>query len=407
MNSETKGVSSFGLFILWFGAAVSIAEIYTGALLAPLGFAKGVQAILLGHLIGVILLGLTGLIGSQKRVSALTSTRISFGKYGSYGFSILNILQLLGWTAVMIITGARSVNEISKSVWGWDNQTVWCIFIGLLICIWIAAGIKKLNKVNLLAVGLLFILTIVLSTIVFKDLGLVNQSAGEGLSFGAAVELSVIMPLSWLPLISDYTRYARSSKGGFWGSVSGYFIGSSWMYVIGLGAAIFAGNPDPSHILLAANLGVSALGIVILSTVTTTFLDAYSAGVSFLNISSKANEKVTALLMAVLGTGVAIITPIEQYENFLYAIGSVFAPLFAILLTDYFIFKNRTIREDKNIYWINTIIWALGVVLYHYVMAMDLAIGSTLPIMAVISVICIIIKGVGERWISPKNVQKL
>ena len=27
--------------------------------------------------------------------------------------------------------------------------------------------------------------------------------------FGAAVELSVAMPLSWLPLISDYTREAK------------------------------------------------------------------------------------------------------------------------------------------------------------------------------------------------------
>jgi purine-cytosine permease-like protein len=128
------------------------------------------------------------------------------------------------------------------------------------------------------------------------------------------------MPLSWLPLISDYTRYARSSKGGFWGSAGGYFIGSSWMYIIGLGAAIFAGNSDPSAILLAANLGIAALGIVVLSTVTTTFLDAYSAGVSFLNINPGLNEKMTAIIMAALGTIIAIVMPIEQYENFLYAI---------------------------------------------------------------------------------------
>lgn len=404
MNNQTRRVSSFSLFILWFGAAVSIAEIYTGALLAPLGFSKGVQAILLGHLIGVIILGLTGVIGSQKRVSALGSTRISFGRFGSYGFSILNILQLLGWTAVMIIGGARSVNEVSKLLWGLDSQIGWSIFIGLLICIWIAIGIKKLNKVNFLAVGLLFFLTIILSTVVFKAPGLVSQASEGGLSFGAAVELSVIMPLSWLPLISDYTRYARSSKGGFWGSVGGYFLGSSWMYIIGLGAAIYAGNPDPSAILLAANLGIAALGIVVLSTVTTTFLDAYSAGVSFLNINPKVNEKIAALIMAVLGTAVALVTPIEQYENFLYTIGSVFAPLFAILLTDYYILNNKAIDEQKNVYWLNTIIWALGVFIYHNFMSMDLLLGSTLPVMIVIALICIIFKGVVGKWILLKNV---
>jgi len=403
VSNPTREVSSFNLFILWFGAAVSIAEIYTGALLAPLGFSKGVQAILLGHLIGVIILGLTGIIGTQKRISALYSTRISFGKYGSYGFSILNVLQLLGWTAVMIISGARSVNEVSKLLWGYDQQTVWSVFIGLLICLWILIGIKKLNKVNLVAVGLLFILTVVLSTIVFKDLSLISNTTAGGLSFGAAVELSVIMPLSWLPLISDYTRYARSSKGGFWGSAGGYFIGSSWMYIIGLGAAIFAGNSDPSAILLAANLGIAALGIVVLSTVTTTFLDAYSAGVSFLNINPGLNEKMTAIIMAALGTIIAIVMPIEQYENFLYAIGSVFAPLFAILLTDYYILKKTEITERKNIYWLNSLIWVLGVWIYHQFMVMDLIFGSTLPVMVVLALLNMIIKGVAGRWNILKN----
>ncbi len=405
MNSEgTRGVSSFSLFILWFGAAVSIAEIYTGALLAPLGFSKGIQAIILGHVIGALLLGLTGLIGSQQKVPALVSTRISFGRYGSYGFSVLNILQLLGWTAVMVIAGARSVNEISKILWGFDHQVLWSMMIGLLICIWIMVGIKKLNKINLLAVSLLFILTIILSTVIFNKPGLINEVPDGGMSFGTAVELSVIMPLSWLPLISDYTRYARSAKGGFWGSMGGYFIGSSWMYIIGLGAAIYAGNPDPAAILLAANLGIAALGIVVLSTVTTTFLDAYSAGVSFINLKPLANEKSAAIVMAVLGTAIAIITPIEQYENFLYAIGSVFAPLFAILLTDYYLLKKRSIDDRKNVYGLNTFIWALGVLIYHRFMAMDLFLGSTLPVMVIIALLSIIIKGVGEKWRLSKNV---
>jgi putative hydroxymethylpyrimidine transporter CytX len=280
MNDTAKEATAFSFFVLWFGAAVSIAEILTGGLLAPLGFVKGVEAVLLGHLIGVIILGLTGIIGTEKNISSIFSTRISFGVFGSYGFSVLNILQLLGWTAVMIIGAARSVNEVSKILWGFDQQNLWSMVIGLLICIWIAGGIKKLNKVNLIAVGLLFILTIVLSAIIFKDPTFIGKAGSGGLSFGAAVELSVVMPLSWLPLISDYTRYAKSSRAGFWGSVGGYFIGSSWMYIIGLAAAIFAGNPDPSTILVAANLGIAALGIVVLSTVTTTFLDAYSAGVS-------------------------------------------------------------------------------------------------------------------------------
>jgi len=44
MEEKTK-LSGFGLFTLWFGAAVSMAEIFTGGLLAPLGFSEGLKAL--------------------------------------------------------------------------------------------------------------------------------------------------------------------------------------------------------------------------------------------------------------------------------------------------------------------------------------------------------------------------
>ncbi len=96
--------------------------------------------------------------------------------------------------------------------------------------------------------------------------------------------------------------------------------------------------------------GLSALGIIVLATVTTTFLDAYSVGVSFTNIFPKLDEKRIALVMTVIGTGIALWVNIEQYENFLLAIGSVFAPIFALLLTEYFIIKNRQLRPELLIH---------------------------------------------------------
>jgi len=56
---------------LWFGAAVSIAEILTGGLLAPLGFQTGVTAIVLGHIVGTIILIAGGIIGTEERIPAI------------------------------------------------------------------------------------------------------------------------------------------------------------------------------------------------------------------------------------------------------------------------------------------------------------------------------------------------
>lgn len=389
---------------LWFGAAISIAEILTGGLLAPLGFQSGVAAIVLGHVVGTGILVLAGWIGTQERIPALVSTRISFGTYGSYLFSVLNVLQLLGWTAVMIIAAARSANEISKLLWGLDQLSLWSIGIGGLVFLWIILGREGgVKKANMLAVFLLLGITMVLSSVVFKDSTVLSAPPAGGMSFGQAVELSVIMPLSWLPLIADYTRFAKSKARAAWGSGLGYFVGSCWMYIIGLGAAIIAGNPEPSAMLLAANLGLSALGIIILATVTTTFLDAYSAGVSFGNVFPKFDEKRVALVMTVIGTIIALGVNIEQYENFLIAIGSVFAPLFAILLTEYFIVKNRKVQDAVLVNWGALIVWALGVGMYYQFITLDFVLGATIPVLVITAVLYRIVWGYTQTWKSCKK----
>ncbi|QIR77085.1 putative hydroxymethylpyrimidine transporter CytX [Sulfurospirillum diekertiae] len=403
MMEEKTSLSGFGLFALWFGAAVSMAEIFTGGLLAPLGFIEGLKAILLGHLIGGMILILGGYIGAKSKLPAIMSTRISFGRYGSYLFSLLNVLQLIGWTAVMIISGGRAANELGISLFGFDSINTWAIAIGILIGLWIWLGKVGFQKLNVVAVVLLFALTLVLCGVVFQEGSILNVMPTDAMSFGSALELSVIMPLSWLPLISDYTRFAKSKKGGLIGSFTGYFIGSSLMYAIGLAIALYAQDASVGTMMMALHLGFAALGIVLLSTITTTFLDAYSAGVTFTNIFPKMSERKIAFVMALLGLVVALMMPIEEYETFLYAIGSVFGPLFAILLSDYFIFKKVQIEPTLALHVGALIVWVIGVGLYYWMMTLDLPLGSTLPTMLATSIIFIITKKVMASWTLKSN----
>lgn len=110
-----KKTSVFQNGLIWFGAGVSIAEILTGTYLAPLGFGKGLAAILLGHLIGCTLLYLAGLIGGKTGLSAMETVKLSFGQKGGLLFAFLNVLQLMGWTAIMIYDGAISAGGIGAT----------------------------------------------------------------------------------------------------------------------------------------------------------------------------------------------------------------------------------------------------------------------------------------------------
>lgn len=376
MNIKSKEVN---MALIWFGAGVSIAEIITGTYFAPLGFSKGILAILAGHIIGCALLFLAGSIGSFSKRSSMETTKGSFGILGSKFFALLNILQLTGWTGIMIYDGALSINGIFK-----NGTWFWAIVIGLLIAAWILIGIKNVSKLNVASLSALFILTLVLCKIIFfnGDNSVVSSTQEEAMSFGAAVELAAAMPLSWLPLISDYTKESNKPVMSSLLSSLVYGATSCWMYLIGMGAAIFTSETDISLILLKSGLGWAALVIVILSTVTTTFLDAFSAGISFETISSKPSGKTVALIVTALGTIGAVFLPMDNITDFLYLIGSVFAPMISIQIADFFVLKNDS--SAKNIDLQKAVIWILGFALYRISLSWNFILGNTLPVMLII-----------------------
>ncbi|UYJ40419.1 MAG: putative hydroxymethylpyrimidine transporter CytX [Lachnospiraceae bacterium] len=389
---ENKGRTSlFENGLIWFGAGLSIAEILTGTSFASLGFGKGILAIIIGHIIGCLMLFCAGIIGGKERKSAMDTVTMSFGADGSKFFAFLNVLQLVGWTSIMIYDGALAANGIFNT-----GNWVWCLVIGALIILWVVIGITNLGKINTVAMAALFILTIIMCKVIFfSDTSGVKVS-GDSMSFGAAVELAVAMPLSWLPLISDYTREAKEPVKATLVSTIVYGIVSCWMYIIGMGAAIFTGESDVAQIMVKAGLGIVGLLIVVFSTVTTTFLDAYSAGISSETILSKLNGKYVTIAVTVIGTVAAILFPMDDITDFMYLIGSVFAPMIAIQIADYFILKAD--KSSKKVDMINAVIWVIGFVLYRYLMTVDIPVGNTLPDMAVTIVIAVIIgKIIGKK----------
>lgn len=368
--------------MIWFGAGVSIAEILTGTYFASLGLRNALLTILIGHLIGCTLLFFAGYIGGKARKSAMETTKMSFGQKGGLFFALMNVIQLIGWTAIMIYDGALSANAIwNTGIW------LWALVIGLLIILWIKIGITNLGKINTVTMTALFILTLVLCKVIFFGNGSAAPISEGGLTFGGAVEMAVAMPLSWMPLISDYTKEAEKPFAATLTSSVTYGIISCWMYIIGMGAALFAGTTDISLIMVRAGLGLAGLLIVVFSTVTTTFLDAYSAGISAESLTSRISGKTMGIVVAVIGTVGAMLFPMDDITNFLYFIGSVFAPMIAIMIADFLI---KADDSDRDFQWVNLLVWLLGFCLYRYLMTVDFVLGNTFPDILITMIVVLI-----------------
>ena len=145
----------------------------------------------------------------------------------------------------------------------------------------------------------------------------------------------------------------------------------------------------PSRIRIIVQLVVvAALVILVFSTVTTTFLDAWSAGISAESLTPKLNGKKTAIAVTVIGVAGAILFPMDDITSFLYLIGSVFAPMIAVQIADHFILRRDrfAVAADAR----NLVIWLVGFLAYRLLMGVDTPVGYTLPAMVLTVLLCIL-----------------
>lgn len=397
VESRERNLYEWDFFLLWAGAAISLSEIWAGGLLASFGLVTGLGIILLGHVVGNTPMALGGLIGSRHGVPAIVSTRGALGIRGSVLPGVLNVVQLVGWTAVMLWIGGQAAAGLAG---GDATARGWILLLGALTTLWALAGNrawKVLQKITVvLLLGLSLAMTgLALRTYGWRDLLVARPAPAMPVMLG--LDLVIAMPISWLPLVSDYTRFAAVPGRGIRGTWWGYFFVSSWMYAVGLVAAIATGSSAPETALLGLVGGhgwlVPSVAIVLLSTLTTTFLDIYSNAESAQSLFPRIGTRPLTLLGGAAGTLLALSFDATRYEGFLLFIGSAFCPLFSVVLTDYFFLRRgRYVAEDlyrRGPYWYRggvnwraVLAWAAGFGVYHLCAMTEFAGGASIPSMA-------------------------
>lgn len=339
-ESGQRNLTGWDFFLLWAGAGIALTEIWAGGLLLPLGLGAALLAILLGHLIGGIPMAMAGLIGARHGVPAMISTRAALGTNGSKIAAVLNVIQLLGWTGVMLWVGGQAATKLFPAL----GAPVWIAICGVLTTFWALGGHRIWKPLQRISVVLLFALSLWMTFVVLKNYSfaeLWKKPAAGGLPFAVGLDIVIAMPISWLPLAADYARFSTSPRTSFLGTFLGYLLASSWMYAVGVFAGLATGSATPEaavmDLMAAQKLGLAALLIVLLSTFTTTFLDLYSNTISTRSLAPALPEKGVTIAGGVLGTVIALLFSAHQYEAFLLSIGSAFCPLFGVVLVDYFI----------------------------------------------------------------------
>ena len=369
---------------LWGSLGVGLLVMQAGALLIPaLSGVAAACAVAVGTLFGTLLLAWVGYLGSVSGVSSAGLIWSALGKRFAVLPIVLNVLQLLGWAVFEIVVLRDGLGAIAKHAGSNLNPSLLTVIAGAVLIGLLALSMVGIVRQFIRRVGLwLMLIALVWLTIRFvhdATPALLTQPGKGGLAFAAAVDLVIAMPISWIPLVADYTRYGRSPRAAFGGTFLGYGLANGWCFLLGILIAALHPGADLMPTMLGASFGALALGLILIDETDNGYSDLYSAAVSSHSIVPKWSVRVWGPVLGVVATVLALLLPIQNYQDFLYLLGSVFVPLFGVVIAHHGVRPRTPDATSVSLSWVGALAWVVGIALYRYITRFQPQWGASLP----------------------------
>jgi nucleobase:cation symporter-1, NCS1 family len=367
-----RTLSGLDVGFLWGSLGISLLVLVAGTFLAALGLKEALLSIGVGAVLGCALLGLAGLIGAERRVPGMVLLRSPLGRRGSYGPTVLNVAQNVGWATFELIVIATAANALADQIFGFRARWLWVlVFAAVTLALALAGPISFVRRyVRRFAVWAVVASTGYLTWWALDGARVGKLWSGEaagGLTFWQGVDLTVAMAASWLPLAADYTRFARSPRGAFWGTSLGYLVPLAWLYALGALLFLSRGLDDTTALLTAVAGGGAASALALLAlTVDETdepFANVYSAAVSLQNLFPRAPQRLLVVLVGAVATAGALVIDLGRYQSFLFLLGSFFVPLFGVLAADFLAGE----AAETSVRWSGLAAWIAGFAAYQWI----------------------------------------
>ncbi|MEO8022773.1 cytosine permease [Polaromonas sp.] len=380
---------------LWLSLGVGLLVMQIGAYLVPaLGAQTALAVIVVGSVLGAGLLAWTAKIGCD---SGLSSAGLMHATYGS-NFArlpvLLNIVQLIGWTTFELVVMrdgtiaiARQSGSFVASFWPVLATLLWG---GVLIAL-LSGSMVKLVRKFIGRYGLPLVIASLL-WLTWQFLGraqaqgweaIWNRPGTDAMSTLSALDLVIAMPVSWLPLVADFSRHGRDGKSALRGTWLGYAIANTWCYSLGVLIALTTPSTDLVAALLLAQGGLIALGLILIDEVDNAYGDLYSGSVAGHSLKPGWSLRRWGMALAVLCTGLALVLPMHSLEPFLLMLSSVFVPLYGVILARLSGTPHvASLLGTKKVNGSAVVIWVLGVATYHLCAKLAPEWGAALPTLA-------------------------
>lgn len=354
---------------LWGNLGVSLLG-FTGAAYIvgqSTSLAAAFTALLVGTVLGTLGVAAAAVPGARSGAPAMVLLRGLFGTRPSYLPTVINVVQLVGWTTFELVIIGTAMHQIADPVPKW----VFVLGGGVITTVlalrplgWIRVLRKYVTVAVLVALAYLFVQLLRHPLPAF--------GAGNWDGFWIAVDTVVGVSVSWVPVASDYSRHSRSVRATVIGTFVGYSITQIACYALGVITLVTVAHYDDGQIFgafMAVPLGTVAFGVIAVRELDQSFVDAYSTAVSLQNFRPTWDRRVLTVLIGALTTVLALALNINDYADFLVLIGSVFVPLLGVLVVDWYVLRRGRwdLGAAAPVRWNMIAAWVLGFVAYQLI----------------------------------------
>ena len=357
---DKRALSTLDVGLLWGNLGITLTLPVVGAFLVPaLSLPKALLAIVVGALIGNVMLAAAGRIGAETGAPTMVTYRGPLGIRGSYLPTIFNVMQNVGWGAFELYIISVVMAALFDRYTNHGLRALWVVVFGV-VCILMAVGgpVAVVRRwIRRYAVWAVIASSVYLTIYMLTqyDLGRMWNAHGTGgfPNFWGGVDLVISLPISWVPLVADYTRFARTGRSAFWGTGIGYFIANVWFFVIGILLALGGSGADPAKpaafigALLAIPVGWLAMLILAIDETDEAFANIYSSSVSVQNVFPRVSQRALSVVIGAGCAALAIVVNLVDYENFLLLLGALFVPLFGVLFADYYVLRGGRYATER------------------------------------------------------------
>lgn len=376
-SERTRGF--WKIFIIWAGFSIVITNFLLGSLTVGAGLRTGIAAVIVSILLVGVIVYLGTNIACKEGTAGTTAMRAAFGINGRAIPALATVLATVGWFGVQTGIVAASTQGILT---GFGIRfpymfEILALVLGLLMASVAIFGYELIELLNKIAVP---IMTALLALVVYQiitQFGLnLSGGGGTGMSFWAALNVFPAATAAFFIVAMDYGRYGSpvDPQKQSWGATLAWIVFGIALAIIGILAAIAAGDWNPVNIMVELGLGWIGLLLLVAGSWTTNVTNVYVGGLALSQLTGMGRVQMTTLT-GIIGTVLAIggIFSFGGINAFLGALTITLVPTTGILIIHYYLFEHgfdeQALFQRGGKYWYLSgwhpaavVAWAIGAV---------------------------------------------